>query len=1668
MTETLHRKKHAWIYDLLLILVILIGAYLRAVGMDWDQGQHLHPDERFLTMVESAIQPRLCLDRSTPIELCPPEKKGWIGPKEYFDTAVSTLNPHNRGYGFYVYGTLPIFIVRYVAEWLNQSSYDQVYLIGRQLSALADLGTILILYLIAARLYGRKTALLATAFSALAVLQIQQAHFFTVDTFANFFLYVAILFAVEILLNDAPAPHLSAGWSLARFDFKALSGVISDKDLRLSLFFGLFLGMAAASKINTVTMAILLPAAFLLRALRQAWQAYPDERESRTRHIEDQVTRILPYLILGGLTFFLAFRIFQPYAFSGPGFFGLKPNPQWIQNLTALRAQSTGDVDFPPALQWARRSHLFSFKNLTIWGLGLPLGMTAWLGVLLMGWRILRGEWQKHALLWGWTLAYFLWQSLAWNPTMRYQLPIYPLLAMMAAWGLFELNSGRKFSKAAKSENAEPATHQIWQPRTILVSTAAVIVLTLTALWAFAFTRIYTREHTRVQATRWIYQNVPGPINLRIQMADGGLYQQPLPFPYGASIQAGTPFDTAFTARQDGRLQQIFFPNLAGSFGTLSLSLYSQPGAPPEAILATATLTADFTPQADPRGEAFTLSLDRPVNLRNGATYYLRFETTVPAIAPSGASPVNESSWDDGLPLRMDGYDGFGGLYNGGLNFEMYFDDNADKLARFESNLNQGDYIFISSNRQWATTVRLPERYPLTTAYYRALIGCPAEKDIIWCYNVAKPGSFQGQLGYDLVQVFESFPTLGNLRINDQFAEEAFTVYDHPKVLIFQKRADYDPARVHAILGAVDLSRAIHLTPRQAASYPHGLTLPPERLAQQQAGGTWAELFNTRAIHNRYPVLGLLLWYVFIFILGLFTYPLVRLAFPGLADKGYPISRAMGLVLLAWLAWMSGSIGLGYTRGVIAACLGVVVTGGTIAIWFQRSALSAEWKSRRREFLLSEAVFLAFFAFDLLIRLGNPDLWHPAKGGERPMDFSYFNAILKSTSFPPYDPWYAGGYINYYYYGFVLVATPLKLLGIVPSVAYNFILPTLFAVVAMGAFSLGWNLLANGQDQPETARPSILRDRITGGLAAALGMVVLGNLGTVRMIYQGFQRMAVPDALSQNVSIFTRLGWAMQGLIKTMEGAILPYGRGDWYWFPSRVIPAPGDVEPITEFPFFTFLYSDLHAHMLAMPLALLVLAWALSVVLARGRWTGAAAAGLGFFFGGLTIGALYPANLSDIYTYLPIGLAALGYTFWRYSEGLNVPGLSRGQRRLLLIAFGWGALVLLSFYLYQPYRYWYAQAYSQIDVWIGSRTPIWSYLTHWGLFLFVIVSWLVWETRQWMAVTPVSALKKIQWDAAFGLAGILLLTILLLAIKIPGIESSPALQGIPFGRGVTSAWLILPLAAWAGLLLLRRDLPDAKRLVLFWIGTALTITLVVEVVVVRGDIGRMNTVFKFYLQAWTLLALSSGAAFGWLLKDMGLWKPRPRDIWQITLTILIAAAALFTLVGTADKVLDRMAPDAPHSLDSMQYMRFARYADQGVEFPLREDYEAIRWMQENVKGSPVIVEANCPEYRWCTRYTIYTGLPGVLGWNWHQRQQRALNPPNWVTDRVTEINDFYATGDVKAAYAFLKKYNVRYIIVGRLEQAYYPDGLHKFEAYDGKLWTEVFRSGETAVYEVK
>lgn len=1701
-----------------LTLILLVAAYLRLTGLNWGEDKYLHPDERFLTLVEGSIA----------------SVDSWA---EYFDTANSTLNPNNRGYGFFVYGTLPIFIVRYVAEWIGPGGVNQIQLVGRFFSAMADLGLVLLVYLIATALFNRRVGLLAAAFSAFTVAQIQQSHYLTVDNFTNFFTYLAVLFALRVAVREKPREgedrNLPATWVLNPFDFA---------------LFGVALGLAVASKVSSAPLALLLPLAALIAWLRK-------DSEGRQALIRP----IIGYTALAAFLSLLVFRVFQPYTFAGPGFFNISLNPHWVDTMRNLAGQVSGDVDWPPSMQWARRNLLFGFENMVLWGMGLPLAAVAWGGFAWMGRKLYQRNWlQPELVLWAWGLAYFVWQSLAFNPTMRYFLPAYPALAVFGAYAVFRLWEWG----GERAKKSHPRLKAYARP---IAAGLGGLALIGASIWAFAFVQIYRNPITRIEASRDIYQSIPGPVTLGIE-TENGTFNQPLPLPYAYEISAATPYFSNLRLKESGLLSQIelyrliaplqvelfiqsgedfqplpiraervnwatlnteagqFALNLpleapgayrlvlgfpAGSGNLLvhsaALSHSENPDFLPVPLLPDSnlipmgdqlafdflveeghfpnqialhlqaetqieltTLPVELRLAADPEmsnllasfatevpplvdstalTQSHTLTLDAPVEVETNQELFL--EIRIDADQPTlllGAAVANESSWDDGLPVRDRGYDGFGGIYEG-LNLELYWEENEEKLERFVDTLNGADYLFISSSRQWASLPRIAERYPLTSLYYRELLGCTADLSIESCYNEADLESFAGRLGFDLVSVYQSNPRLGPFEINDQPSEEAFTVYDHPKVFILQKNFDYDGEQVREILSRVDLDAVQYVTPKQATGpVAATLILPAERWEQQQAGGTWSELFNVDALINASPLVSLLVWYVVLSVFSWALFPVVRKALPGLADQGFPFVRLVFLLLLSYLSWLGASLGLTFSRGWLTFFALLLVSIGLYFGYRQRKDLLAWWRANRRQIIRSELLFLGFFVVMLLIRFGNPDLWHPGKGGEKPMDFAYFNAVLKSTNFPPYDPWFAGGYINYYYYGFVLVGSLTKLLGIIPAVAYNLILPTLFAMLAMGAYSVLYNLIefSRGRKRKFVSAHS-------GGLAAAAGMVILANLGSLQMLFQGFQRIGAAGAYDLKASFFSKVFWTARGFFASLLGEPLPFGLGDYYWNPTRIIPAPGETQPITEFPLFTFTYADLHAHMIALPITLLVIAWALSLIVSKVHKAQKSRTWLAgsFALAALAIGSLRPTNTWDFPTYLALGAVASLYAFWRHWP-------RRKGQEWKPLAWGFGAataLAGLSFLAYQPYADWYRQGFTSMEVWQGTHTPFSIYLVHWGIFLFFIFVWMLWETRQWLAQTPLSSVRKLQpyaYMIASGLALLLVSTIFLARFDI------------------AIGWFVLPMMVWAALLIIRPGQAEAKRLVLFLIGTGLFITLMVEIVRLEGDISRMNTVFKFYMQVWVLFGLGAAAALMWTLQEFKQWDRFWQRTWQVLGLLLVLSGLLFIPLGLRAKIEDRMAADAPLTLDGLAYMPHSLYYDRDQELQLEQDYTAIRWLQDNVQGSPVIVEAHTGEYRWGSRYAINTGLPAVIGWNWHQRQQREFVPGNDIWGRVAEVESFYNSPDVASAVDFIQRYNVQYIIVGQLEQAYYPDGgLDKFTDFDGTLWEEVFAYQDTQIYAV-
>lgn len=1606
------RKRLRLDTTLLLVGVLLVAAGFRLTGLNWGEGQPIHPDEEFLRQVTTAVR--------LPDRLA-----------TYFDTSSSPLNPYNRGYGFFVYGTFPLFLTRALlegmkslsptSEFLEPFTYDP-RLLGRALAALFDLGSVALVFFLARRAFGRWVGLLSALLYALSVLPIQQSHFYTVDAYANFFVTATLYLATGAAQTGRWPSFLLAG---------------------------LTTGLGLACKISVWPLAVLIGVSGLV------WGALYGPRGS------DGSRRWWPALlrlVASGLVAFWAFRIAQPYAFNGPGLLGISPNPRWLENMAEIRNLMSGAVDTYPGHQWTNRTPLvFPWMNIVFWGLGLPLGLMAWAGWGLAAYDLARAWWRVRGSVRGkqgaaegeaaiipasivplfllciWTIGYFLYQGTQWVKSMRYLLPIYPTLAVSAGW------LARRLWAGSPAAGGAPRRYRS-------VALAAAALGTIGALlWALAFTSVYRRPHTRIAASRWIFEHVPAAATLHLD-AGGGPSAIQVAIPPGTYCAEGSPLVVPFSTPAEVDGGQLVVTEV-------SLNYVTDPLGDAEAEKVLVSLSADpsgaerlvesvqtTSPPPPRRGTRLTFHTG-PVTLRPDSTYYLIIETVEGGSIQLFTSVLATEHWDWPPPLRVDGRDPFGGMYQGlstssDGTLQLYHDDTIEKQESLLNWLDEADYIIIGSNRLYASIPRLPTRYPLTIAYYQAL--------------------FSGQLGFELVADFTSYPTLGPLQFPDTEepfpipragyeyraapvsvpmppAEEAFSVYDHPRVLIFRKTPAFSRQRAEWLLPESLVEEVIWVTPRDATRGVRPPELDPQTWAQQQAGGTWSEMFDRQSPLNRRGWLAAAVWYLATTLLGWLAFPALFLLLPGLADRGYGIARALGLLLIAYLTWLAASLRLSpNTRPTILISVAVLALIGGAAAWRQRELLIGFLRRRWRMVLTYEIITLVLFGTWTWVRALNPDLWHPVVGGEKPMDFAYLNAVIKSTWFPPYDPWFAGGYINYYYFGFVLVSTLAKLLGVMPSIAYNLSLPLFYALAGSAAFSVAFNLVSRKEERAPEA--------YLAGVLAILLLLVLGNLGEVRLLVNGFRIVAGEPPFKSTIPGFAELMQALRGFWLVLRGAQLPFRPESPYWDPTRMYPAdPLGVGPITEFPAFTFLYGDLHAHMLALPYTLAVLALALNWALRPHRKDGS------LLVGALLIGCLRAANTWDFPTYLAVAFVGIA---------IGTLDVRRGIAPRDLWAFLWraSAVLLGSILLFQPYIHNYVIAYTRFHIWEGVRTPLGTYLLHVGHFLFVLATLLVPELRQ-----------AARWAVGLTRKGPRL-AIAMIAAGAVVVAAGLWLFGVPI------ALAVVPLTSAALMAGLQPTQSPQRRLVWLFVALALALTLAVEIVVLEGDIGRMNTVFKFYYQVWTLLSVATAAATVWVLDRVVRWPVRRQHAWSALLGALLFAAALFPAMSIPAKVKDRITDLTGPTLDGMAYMEHGKVWDVLGEVDLRPDYEAIVWMLDHIEGSPVVLEGlGAREYLWGNRVSVYTGLPTVVGWRWHQVQQRMAAGAGEVDQRHLDVNECYETVDTLRAEQILRRYGVCYIYVGPYERLYYsPEGLAKFdEMVDLGVLRVVYDRMGVKIYEV-
>jgi len=198
-------------------------------------------------------------------------------------------------------------------------------------------------------------------------------------------------------------------------------------------------------------------------------------------------------------------------------------------------------------------------------------------------------------------------------------------------------------------------------------------------------------------------------------------------------------------------------------------------------------------------------------------------------------------------------------------------------------------------------------------------------------------------------------------------------------------------------------------------------------------------------------------WYLLVLLLGWVTFPLAFRLFPALPDRGFTLARAAGLLIWGYFFWLLASLGMAQNdAGGILLALVLLIGLSTASFFGSRFPFMEFVRSKRSLILTVEALFLVAFAFLAFVRSANSEL----ASTEKLMELAFISAILRSPSFPPQDPWLSGYAISYYYFGYVMTGMLAKLTALPGSLAHNLMTALIFALGALGAFGILFNLLA--------------------------------------------------------------------------------------------------------------------------------------------------------------------------------------------------------------------------------------------------------------------------------------------------------------------------------------------------------------------------------------------------------------------------------------------------------------------------------------------------------------------------------------------------------------------------------------------------------------------------------
>lgn len=793
---------------------------------------------------------------------------------------------------------------------------------------------------------------------------------------------------------------------------------------------------------------------------------------------------------------------------------------------------------------------------------------------------------------------------------------------------------------------------------------------------------------------------------------------------------------------------------------------------------------------------------------------------------------------------------------------------------------------------------------------------------------------------------------------------------------------------------------------------------------------------------NEWPKI--VIWYLVFLILGLAGMPFLNKYFSKWKDGGYGVSKFLSMAAVTLPLWFLSALKILPFNQSTSILFFVGFVG--LSIWY---AVKTKFRFNRalvKWIIYEEILFTLVFVIWTFIRSTNSQV----EGTEKMMNIAFMNSMYRAEYFPVADPWYYGGFINYYHLGHYMYVFIAKMTGIPISFAYNFALNTIAGFTFIGAFSIIVKLInAKGWQK---------------------GATFAGLFGATWLCF----------------------GANFYYLYKWIEAVFVKFKYFD-YWFPdgTRIIS-----NAIDEFPAYSIPLGDLHGHYLGMPFIVIMIAL---LIVSYNIKIGSREKIKFNLIISVLVCVLYGINSWDfITTIFLFGLLFLYQAFTSYKLWSD---------RLIVVFMATISLVVPGILFMIPYIVNFDPPVGGIGVVpLGQTSDILQWLQMWGMFVALTASFIFMKSL-------VNGDNKLRAFALTVLA-IFLLVVSFGGLQSPVIVLEGFMNfkivdnsGPVFIKLATVLMSIILFVLVFMLLFryLKIKLEYKKgryeNLVILMTVASLALIFGVEVLFVQDiffrsnpPYFRTNTVFKFYYHAWIIWSITS-SYFVYKIFSTYL---NSKEIKARIVGSVFAFMIFILYIGSVSYIFEAVKDFYPFiKYDNINYPTTEQWAsaDIGDHVKIYDsidgnmyikryhlgDYEAMKWFNANVKGQPTVVEAIKDAYSYYQRYSANVGLINIMGWPTHEWQWRSNSVSKLdeetgkiiyedlaskdAFDRKAEVEKIYQTTDINELKSLIAKYNVEYIIIGEKELEAYGDSIN--EELISQLCGKVYDNYDTKIYKV-